>query len=237
VASAEPLDAEMRATIARVFRAPVFNRYGANELGDVGCECAEHSGLHLSPLTHHVEVLRGDGQPCEPGEVGRIVVTPLFNRTMPLIRYDIGDRGAWEPSSCACGRSLPALREISGRVVDSFVRADGSVVDALYIQACCRLPQWIERFQVIQLSPTQVHVKVVDEHRAADPPMTRTPDLAAVSAHIRRAMGDGCEVSFEFVDDIPRSASGKYRLTLSQMAHTRTEGREITARHSPLNSS
>jgi phenylacetate-CoA ligase len=68
--SAGTLYPQMRATIEKVFRTRVFNRYGSREVGDIACECEQHGGLHISPLTHYVEILSEDGRPAAPGQTG-----------------------------------------------------------------------------------------------------------------------------------------------------------------------
>ena len=213
--SAEPLLPEMRPPIEGGFRAPVFDRYGSQEVADVACECAYHRGLHISALTHYVEVVRSDGRPCDPGEIGEIAITLLTNYSMPLIRYRIGDFGALAPDPCPCGRSLPSLSEVAGRVLDSFIRADGILVHGIYLRRFYRVIPWIVRFQVVQMALNHVHVKLVDQERPASPMTARRGDLATIAAHIRSAMGENCRVTFEFLDEIPPAPSGKYRATLS----------------------
>ncbi|SHE68026.1 phenylacetate-CoA ligase [Desulfofundulus australicus DSM 11792] len=70
--SAGTLYPHIREVIERVFMAPVFNRYGSREVGDMACECEAHQGLHVNPLTHYLEIVKPDGQPCAPGEVGEV---------------------------------------------------------------------------------------------------------------------------------------------------------------------
>src|SRR5690606_34433406 len=77
MSSAGTLFPHMRERIEGVFRAPVFNRYGSREVGDVACECERHRGLHVCTPTHLIEVLGPDGGPVGPGEVGEVVVTLL----------------------------------------------------------------------------------------------------------------------------------------------------------------
>lgn len=217
--SAEALADDARETIVRVLRAPVVNRYGSNELGGVACQCLHGRGLHVSALTHHVEVLRPNGMPCEPGETGELVVTLLPNRAMPLIRYRIGDLGALEAPGdpCPCGRPLPSLAHVTGRVLDAFVRGDGTVVHGLHLQSFYRQLPWIARYQLVQVTPTHVHVRLVDRDPAPDHRARRQPDLAVIEAHLRTALGPACRATFEFLTDIPPERSGKYRATLSRV--------------------
>src|SRR5207248_3298331 len=77
----------MRTLIERVFQAPVFETYGSREFMLIGAECDKHTGLHLVPENHVVEVVDELGQPTPPGEEGNVVITDLTNYGMPFIRY------------------------------------------------------------------------------------------------------------------------------------------------------
>jgi phenylacetate-CoA ligase len=89
--------------------------YSCEELGPIALQCPSREHYHVQAENLYVELLREDGTPCGQGELGRVVVTALHNFPMPLLRYDLGDYAeAGEP--CACGRGLPVLRRIVGRV-------------------------------------------------------------------------------------------------------------------------
>jgi phenylacetate-CoA ligase len=214
--SAEALPDDMRETVTRVFGGPVLNRYGAVEVGGIACECRHGRGLHVSVLTHHVEVVRPDGSPCGPGEVGEIAVTLLSNYSMPLIRYRIGDLAAPsdDPEPCPCGRSLPRLTAVVGRVLDSFVRSDGAWVHGVNVKRFYHSVPWIEQFQVVQLATDRILVKLIDRDRRPDALRARQADLQGITEYLRGLMGVDCQVIFDFVEAIPRAASGKYRLTM-----------------------
>src|SRR5262249_29218268 len=115
-----------------VFGCRVFNRYGCREVSVIASECPEHDGLHTMAEGLFIEVVKG-ARPAQAGEIGSILVTDLFNRAMPLIRYRIGDLGAWEEGTCACGRGLPRLRSVAGRVTDFLVGADGRLVSGVFL--------------------------------------------------------------------------------------------------------
>jgi phenylacetate-CoA ligase len=213
--SAETMVEGMRDTVEAAFRAPVVNRYGTRETGGVACECRHRRGLHVSALTHLVEVLREDGSAAEPGEVGDVVITLLTNYSMPLIRYRIGDRGALLAAAgpCRCGRDLPTLATVVGRSLDAFVRRDGVWVHGVDVKRFYHRMPWIQQFQVVQLGLDRVLVRLVDREPGSEPVATRRGDLDAIRAYLRELMGAGCEVTFEFLAAIPREASGKYRQT------------------------
>jgi phenylacetate-CoA ligase len=214
--SAEPLSSSMRETIERVFGAPVINRYGALETGGIACECLHRRGLHVSALTHHVEIVRSDGGPCGPGEVGHLVITVLSNYSMPLIRYRIGDLATVpdDDGSCPCGRPFPRISTVVGRALDSFVRRDGVWVHGVNVKRFYHRAPWVAQFQVIQVAIDRIVVKLIDRDRTPDPLSSRRADLQVITAYFRDLMGADCQVDFEFVESIPRAPSGKYRLTV-----------------------
>jgi phenylacetate-CoA ligase len=80
----------------------------------------------------YVEIDTPDG-PAVPGQVGSILVTDLLNPAMPLIRYRIGDVGSWASGACPCGRHLPRLAQVMGRVTDFLVGCSGQLVSGVFL--------------------------------------------------------------------------------------------------------
>jgi phenylacetate-CoA ligase len=215
--SAGVLYPEMRGTIERVFRAPVFNRYGSREVGTIACECDRHEGLHVLPLTHHVEILGEDGLPTGPGETGEIVITHLANYSMPLIRYRIGDIGTWSEDLCACGRVLPSLKTVSGRVSDIFVTKEGARIHGEYFTHLFYFRNWVNKFQVIQEKADLIRVLIVPQDNMERTRASKSAEIDEITGKIRFVMGEGCRVLFEFAENIEPTASGKYRYTISKV--------------------
>jgi phenylacetate-CoA ligase len=211
------LEPHMRELLARVFRADVFDWYGSREVFGMAIECDRHEGLHVPLQNVLIEIVREDGSPAGPGEVGRIVVTSLINCAMPLIRYDVGDLGAWAGSPCSCGRSWPLLSEITGRISDTFRRADGTLVAGQYFNYAFYLQDWVDRFQVVQESTTHVRARIVTRGDLPDLDALKAAGMAEIVEKVRLALGEDCQVSFEFVDELEPSASGKYRFTVSKV--------------------
>lgn len=217
ITSAGTLFPHMRDSISRVFKAPVFNRYGSREVGDIACECPQR-GLHVCAPTHYVEILRGDGSLVNQGEVGEIVVTSLTNFSMPLIRYRIGDMGAWAEDSCPCGRSWPLLKEVKGRMSDIFITKNGTKVYGSGLTVSFFFQDWIKRYQVVQEDYDHIRVLLVIHKRVRNPLEVYALELKTITEKIVLIMGQDCKVEYEFVDDIVPTPSGKYLYTISKLA-------------------
>ena len=108
------LTEDTRALCREIFGVPVIATYCPDETGFVAIRCPDHDHLHVMAEHVKVEILDAAGRSCGPGQTGHIVVTPLHNFAMPLLRCDIGDE-AEIGLPCTCGRSLPVLTCILGR--------------------------------------------------------------------------------------------------------------------------
>jgi phenylacetate-coenzyme A ligase PaaK-like adenylate-forming protein len=107
-----------RERLSRTFQADVFNRYSPHECEGIAFDCGAHAGLHVALDSYHVEILDRDGRATGPEQVGRLTVTDLENRTMPLVRYQIGDLGHWRAMACPCGSPFPLMAGLDGREAD-----------------------------------------------------------------------------------------------------------------------
>lgn len=107
------------------FGALVSDVYSAEETGPMAAQCAEQGCYHVHAEAVLLEILDETGRECAPGELGRVVVTPLHNLVMPLLRYELGDY-AVRGEACACGRGLPVLAAVAGRRRNMLRLPDGS---------------------------------------------------------------------------------------------------------------
>jgi phenylacetate-CoA ligase len=123
----EVLDARTLGAIERVLGVAPIDLYGLTEIGYVAWQCERRDALHVNAEAFLVEVLR-DTRPAGPGELGRVVITDLRGRTLPLLRYDTGDLAVAAAEPCGCGRSVPVLHHMEGRADATIARADGSVL-------------------------------------------------------------------------------------------------------------
>ncbi len=213
VTSAEVLEDRERQRIENVFGCPVYNRYGCREVSVIASECPAHQGLHTMAEGLYVEIVDKDGRPAKPGELGSILVTDLLNQAMPLIRYRIGDLGVWEEGQCACGRTLPRLRSVSGRVTDFLVGSDGRLVSGVFLATYVigRRPS---------LGQVQIHQEAAGQvfFRICRGPDLREDDLDYLQEASRRYLGQDTVVDWEFVESLPAEPSGKFLFCRSAAA-------------------
>jgi phenylacetate-CoA ligase len=107
---------EMADAIRRAWDVEPFDWYGITEGGVLAGDCRHHQGMHLFEDLFIVENVDGDGKPVADGEVGnKLLLTNLFNRTQPLIRYELSDMVALDSQPCPCGRLTRRVISIEGR--------------------------------------------------------------------------------------------------------------------------
>ncbi len=212
VSSAGTLYPFIREEVTRAFNCPVLNRYGSREVGDLAGERTAGAGMEVFTFTHFVEVVDEAGEPCAPGEEGDVLVTCLTNYAMPIIRYRIGDRAVVGTMVTAPTPSVERLATITGRVTDAFVREDGSTIPGnffIHFVGVVHNSGWLKKTQIVQQDYGSILIKMVT---AAPPPEGA---LEEIRSSLQLVMGPACQVTFEFVEAIPKLPSGKYRYTVS----------------------
>lgn len=206
--SAEPLYEYQREAITKAFSCPVRETYGMAEVAAMASECAA-GRLHVWPEVGWVEVIQDD-QPVTSGVSGDLVCTGLLNADMPLIRYRVGDRGCVTDCSeaCQCGRTLPVMESLEGRISDVLYTKDGRRVSRF--GAVFNGDLAIREAQIIQETLDRVRVKLVPTHAFA------SHHERVIIERLKERMGD-IEVVMEPVTEIPRGASGKFRSVVCEL--------------------
>ncbi|MGD9547290.1 MAG: phenylacetate--CoA ligase family protein [Candidatus Krumholzibacteriia bacterium] len=218
ISSAETLTDAYRSSIEGHFRCKLLNRYGSREFADIAQQCEQVDGFHVFNDRVHVEVLRPDGTPCDPGEQGEIVITDLENRVMPFIRYRTGDLARPRAGLCACGRGFPLLASVEGRTSELIVGKNGKYYS-------CQSPRLfgadipgIGQMQLIQETIEAIEIRIVPD--AAWTPESRT----ALEKRMLGLLGD-IHLKVSLVEAIPPAPSGKYPFTISKVSpfHSREQ--------------
>ncbi|MEW6716797.1 MAG: AMP-binding protein [Chloroflexota bacterium] len=221
--NAEQLLPMHKEAISKAFRCPVRNTYGMGEYVTSASECTEGK-MHIWPEVGFIEILNDfDDGPVKNGDSGRIIITGLLNADMPLIRYEVGDRGSLEKDvKCLCGRSLPLLGEIEGRLNDLLITPDGRYifwVNPVFYGLSIR------EAQIIQESLDCVHVRYV-------PAPDYTPAAGrSIVERLQARMGP-VEVILEPVAEIPREPNGKFRAVISHLAKRNPQQKNPLSRNS-----
>jgi phenylacetate-CoA ligase len=201
-----------RATIEEVFQTKITNLYGCEEVGMIGCECEKHEGLHLNMEDVYVEFINNKGQPASDGERGTIVVTSLINKSMPIIRYELGDVGIPYTTKCECGRGLALMKEVSGRVADFLVRKDGSLVAGVsLVERTLTAYPGIRQMQIVQEDLDNIVINLVKGNSFSAEVEQK------LEAEFKNFVGGHNTIHINFVHAIKKEASGKYRFSISKV--------------------
>ena len=210
--TASPLTASVRHQLSSAFQAPVFDQYRSAEVPWIAAECAARDGLHVFADQRIVEVVDDDGHPVPDGVEGDLVITDLTNRVAPLIRYRIGDRGAMRAAPCPCGRGLPVMEPVRGRLTDTLRLPDGAVITAGFPALFDHDPDAARRFQIHQHADHSLTLRVVPGRSSGDPAALSIAVAALESLVLRQA-----PVRLEIVDHLPLTA-GKPQYVISEVA-------------------
>ena len=193
-----------RAVIEEVFGVPVTNRYGCEEVSLIASECEAHRGLHLNADSVYAEV----------PEDGKLLVTDLSNRAMPLIRYRVGD--VVVPAggrACPCGRGLPLVEKVEGREADYVVTPSGRLISGISLtENFALLIPGTAQVQIVQESVSHLRIRMVADGGFGDEARRQVGGL------VRELFGPAVRWDLELVDSIPQEPSGKYRFCISEVA-------------------
>ena len=213
MSSAQTLPEASRKLIEEAFGCKVYDKYGSREFSGIAYECEAHTGHHVIGEGYILEVLKG-GEPAKPGEIGEVVITDLNNYCLPFIRYRIGDLAvATDPSfECPCGRGLPLVGNIEGRVQSIIQGTDGRYVPGTFFAHCLKdFDHAIARFQVVQDEPGALKFFVVKAGRYSEDVMDE------VKAIFRQYLGPDLRIDVEFVENIEMVRTGKRLASVSKL--------------------
>jgi phenylacetate-CoA ligase len=202
---AETLTEPAQQHIESVFGVPVKNLYSCMEAGYVASPCPDGHGLHIHAENVLVEVLNERDQPCRPGETGRVIMTALCNFLTPFIRYEILDLATVGPERCPCGRGLPLLTRIEGkmrpmlRLPDGRYKASHALVHHLF-----HLHVY-HQHQIVQRSADHLIVRLIPNRQWT------AASRAQVVQCVQEYFEAPIRVEIDVLDRLPLTAAGKLR--------------------------
>ena len=208
--TAEIMTKETRDVVKSVFNTEIFDLYGCVETERLAWECREHVGYHMDIDSTVIEFVK-DGEEVAPGESGQIVLTCLYNKAMPLIRYAVGDVGTPTEEKCPCGRGLPLMRNIVGRTDDLVLGSDGRIIVPEHFANIMRDIPGIGQFRVIQENENLIIVQLVKGKNFSEVTIQR------VIRDVKEVVGNDVTVEPTIVDEIEKDRSGKIRAIISKV--------------------
>jgi phenylacetate-CoA ligase len=214
ISSAQVLPEHSREIIQNTLGCGVFDKYGSREFSGIAYECEQHDGHHVVAESYVVEILK-DGLPARPGEWGEVVITDLNNFCAPLIRYRVGDLAVAmdQAAACGCGRGLPRIGRIEGRVQAIITAQNGSYVPGTFFAHLFKdYDHAIRQFQVQQDQLGSIKLRVIKALRFDE------AEFQELLGKLRQFLGDDMKIDVDFVDRIEMVRTGKHQSTISRLA-------------------
>lgn len=208
ISGSEMLFDDTRELLSKAFNCPVYSRYSNQENGVIGQDDTENNVFIINEANYIVEILdmRSDHPVCE-GELGRIVITDLFNYAMPMIRYDTGDIGSIT-TVYKNGLWKKAITNFGGRKVDMVYDSFGNLLSPHAISTKFWGFSEIKLFQFIQESKKEYAVKIVSD---------KFTGRSKLEQSLRSLLGNEASLKIESVNEIPLLASGKRKYIVNRM--------------------
>ena len=184
----------------------VINEYGASECSIIAFEC-------VNGFQHIIE----ENLFVENNEIGEILVTDLFNKAMPFIRYNIGDRGSIQSIKCSCEfNNNRILTYLTGRTNDTIILPDGRVSPGLtffYIsrEILEKTGGVIKEMVVRQTAINRIEIDVVSEKEFSQ------GDKKFLKNQIVKYLKQDLNIVVNNIKSIPREKSGKIKPFISEI--------------------
>ena len=206
----EILTENVRSRIVDKLGLHVVSQYANEENGLLGQSELDGSGtvFRLNKANCRIELLGLDNdEPVGMGQLGRVVVTDMTNRAMPMIRYDIGD-------VAVCMEALPngeplIIRLLDSRRIDMIYDTSGNPVPMVVPPQIIALPL-LRQLQFIQ---EDVKEYVLNLNLAAD---SQSVDCAQMVQPIKDLLGQDAEVRINILNEMPQISTRKHKLCIQK---------------------
>ncbi len=194
--------------IEDVFKIRTYNYYSSSEGAPFISQC-EKGNYHLNIESGIFEILDENGNEIhEENKIGQLVVTSFDTKGTPLVRYAIGDSVITSNDSCSCGRNLPLVKKIIGRIDDMLYTKERGYIG--------RLSPAIKAFpnSVVQVQLVQNSIDTIDLYIVPDKETFKDEHLRQVIKEIKNRTGNSIQIKTHLVDQIPAGPNNKFRLTI-----------------------
>lgn len=207
ITSAETLFPEQREVIEQALNTTVYDQYGCAEMAFFVAQCSM-GNYHVRSDYGILELVDDDGNSVKKGKPGHVVCTGFINKSMPLIRYSIGDIATFsEAITCKCGLSTPIIKEIQGRKDDALITSNGNSVG--------RMSPVLKGFAVLESQYIQYKAGEVELLIVPDADFSSKRDIHRIIESVQMRLGNDCKVNIQLVNKIKRGKSGKLKTVIS----------------------
>jgi len=207
---AETVDDALRDRVRRTLGVEIADNYGATE-GFIAWQCPQGS-YHINAEHVLLELVDDAGRHVSPGEMGRVLITTLENRLMPLVRYDLSDYAIAATGTCHCGRTLPLLGRILGRKRVMFRREDGRLYFPYILIDALRLTPAIRQYQLVQVAAEAFRVRYIADG------MLDSGAQSRIRSEFQTILHTPVTIEFDRIAEFARTRSGKFLQAISDFA-------------------
>lgn len=206
ISFAESLKDRERKLITKFFDCQVYERYSNQENGILAQKTVSEPDIFtLNLASYYFEVLETNSDKhVRSGNVGRLVVTDLFNYAMPLIRYDTGDMVVYEETD----EGRPFISSVFGRRMDTIFDIRGRIVSPHIFYMILDFGEMVQ-FQFIQKNEKCYEFKING--------LRKNVRENEASEYFKKYLGKDAVISFDYVDEIPLLSSGKRKKIVNEM--------------------
>ncbi len=200
----------MREFIEEQYGCLVYSAYSMNEMGAFSFECERRRGFHLNIDACHTRIVDDNGGTLPDGIAGEVIISNLVNKATVILNYRTGDRARMSLEPCPCGRTLPLLQELEGRVCDSVYCENGnSISHALLAVPAGELLRRVSNFQIVQERRGHVCWNLVPF-----PDTSRDDTAVGLAAISRSIMPPPNTIEVKWVEQIEETPRQKRRFVI-----------------------
>lgn len=213
--SSELLEKNVRCFLNSFFKAEIFDIYGSTEFKEIAWECRKHKGYHINEDEIICEILK-DGCPAEIGEIGDIVITDLHNKAMPLIRYQLQDKGYFLGEKCDCGLNFVLMKPAGGRASDYLVLPNGEQISPYLLTTSIEHVDGLLKYQIVQTDKNSIVVNLVLDERYNGSDFQNEQTMAQILDILTNATSDSFHIKIKKCRTIKIEENGKCKVVKNQ---------------------
>ena len=202
ITDSDTLKPNVKEKIEKMFNCNVCNRYSNEEQGIIGMTMPNSDKFSLNTADYYFEILKIDSNmPVEPGEIGRLVITDLYNYAMPFIRYDTGDLVKSSDKDI-----ILSLDSLEGRIGDIIEDTSNNIVSSASVNNYIESINGIEQYQVIWEDKLKYKILIVKRNDNFNE--------NELINKLKSLLGCDAKITIEIVKKISTQKNGKYKVTI-----------------------